>query len=624
MTGVDVRAEQIRTVYRQTGAVLLANCVNSAIVGAVLWRSVATPLVLAWLTAMFLMCGARVWLNRRYLRAKPAPSQAEAWGARFAIGSATSGVLWGASALLLLTGSGSLPELLVSFVIGGMCAAAAGTLASYFPAFLAFIIPSLLSLSVCMACFGDTMHAVMSGMVLIYAAGLMSVARVNHRVLTEAFSLRFEKAQLLDRLSATQRDLEDTNRTLEQRVAERSEALRKQSDALRDAQRMESIGRLAGSVAHDFNNLLTVILINLSDLLQRSGLDEATKNTLREIRDAANKGADLIRQLLMFSRRQRALLETLDLNQVVRAMDKLLGRLLGEELTLKMQLQDAPLFVHVDSTQLEQIVINLVTNARDAMLSGGAVTVETRTVELAGPWEGIAPGTYALLSVRDTGIGMDATTRERVFEPFFTTKEIGKGTGLGLATVHSIVEQSGGHIRVTSEPSQGSCFQVYFSLAAPAQKGVGEAPLRAGSGVRKAVKATSNITVLLVEDEPIVRAVARRLLESAGYRVLCAESGERALALSSAHTEPIELLITDVVMSGLDGPSLATRLRAERPGLRTLFISGFSQDHAVPQENLADGIGFLPKPFSYDSLTTKVAELLATNTIAKQPASGSA
>jgi two-component system cell cycle sensor histidine kinase/response regulator CckA len=190
--------------------------------------------------------------------------------------------------------------------------------------------------------------------------------------------------------------------------------------------------------------------------------------------------------------------------------------------------------------------------------------------------------------------------------------------------VHSIVEQSGGHIRVSSEPSQGSCFQVYFSLAEPAREAESSAPLRTGSGVRRAVKPPSSVTVLLVEDEPIVRAVARRLLESAGYRVLCAENGERALALSSGHGAPIELLVTDVVMSGLDGPSLATRLRAERPGLRTLFISGYSQDHAVPQESLEDGIGFLSKPFSYDSLTSKVAELLAAKVVDRQPASGRA
>ena len=623
MTAVNVRAEQIRTVYRQTGTVLLTNCVNSVIVSAVLWSSVATPLILGWLALILMMSIARGWLYRRYLQANPTPSQIGPWGARFVVGSGAAGALWGGACFFLMSDAGPLPELLVSFVIGGMCAAAAGTLASHLPAFLAFSVPALAALAFCMASLGGAMHSAMAVMVLIYAGGLTAVAKVNHRVITEAFSLRFEKAVLLERLSAAQSHLEETNRTLEERVAERTEAFRKQADALRDAQRMEAIGRLAGGVAHDFNNLLTVILINLSDLVERPTLDERTRAILQEVRQAATRAADLVRQLLMFSRRQRAVPEILDLNDVVGSMDTLLRRLLGGERSLRLVLADSAPCVHLDAAQLEQIIINLITNARDAMPSGGVVTVETRTLQLAETADGIEAGSYAKLSVSDTGAGMDAATRQSIFEPFFTTKEVGKGTGLGLATVYGIVEQSGGQIRVSSEPSQGSCFDVYFPLAESPSEAQNAAALRAGSGTRKAVKSRGAVvTVLLVEDEPSVRAVARRILERAGHRVLAAESAEEALTLSAEHTGPIELLVTDVVMAGMGGPVLAARLSAQRPDLRALFISGYSRDLAVPHDDTESGVGFLGKPFSSEALLSKVNEILMAKVKERRPAPG--
>jgi signal transduction histidine kinase/ActR/RegA family two-component response regulator len=622
MTALDVRAEQIRTVYRQTGPVLLTNGVNSVIVSAALWSSVARPLLLGWLALIAVMSVARAWLYRRYIHATPVPSQAGQWGARFVVGSGAAGVLWGGACFFLMSEAGPLPELLVSFVIGGMCAAAAGTLASHLPAFMAFIGPALAALSLCMASLGGAMHSMMAVMVLIYAAGLIAVAKVNHRVLTEAFSLRFEKAMLLERLSAAQTHLEETNHTLEQRVVERTEAFRKQANALRDAQRMEAIGRLAGGVAHDFNNLLTVILINLSDLVERPTLDERTKGILREVRQAATRGADLVRQLLLFSRRQRAVVETLELNHVVRTMDVVLRRSLGEGNDLSLVLADTDLFVHLDAPQLEQILINLITNARDAMASGGVVTVETRTLQLSEAADGIDAGYYAVLSVGDTGVGMDAETRQRIFEPFFTTKEFGKGTGLGLATVYGIVEQSGGQIRVSSEPRQGSCFQVYFPLGQPSSEAGDAAAPRAGSGTRKAVKARGPVTVLLVEDEPSVRAVARRVLERAGHRVLAAQNADEALTVSAEHAGPIELLVTDVVMAGMDGPVLAARLCAQRPDLRALFISGYTRGHVVPRDDASSGVGFLGKPFTAEALLAKVNEVLAVTPQERRPASG--
>ena len=609
MSGVDIQGEQIRTLYRQTQIVLLANCVNATIVSALLWTSTSHALLLGWLAAMALVTLGRVILSRQYRRAAPQAGEARVWGTRYVLGSALSGVLWGGAGFFFLQDASPVSQLLLVFFVGGMCSAAAGTLAAYLPAFIAFISPALVALALRVALFGDSLHQVLAGVIVFYGIGLLAVARVNHRAIAEALALRYENAELVASLSRAQRSLEQNNRTLEQRVADRGEALRQQTEALRDAQRLEAVGRLAGGVAHDFNNLLTIILANLSELVDQQGLDARTRGALREMRDAASKGADLVRQLLTFSRRQRAAPETLDLNRTLGGMDRLLPRLLGERITLDLTLQTEPLFVHMDPTQMEQVIVNLITNARDAMPAGGVIRVGTETVERSGPTRGSAPGRYALLRVADTGVGMDGGTRQRIFEPFFTTKEVGKGTGLGLSTAYGIVEQGGGHIEVSSEPGRGSSFDVYLPLAAAPIERAASAP-RLVSGFRAITRAPAQASVLLVEDEPTVRAVTRRILEKAGHRVRTAPNAELALEIAADAAQPIDLVVTDVVMAGMDGPSLAERLRAARPELKTLFISGYSHDHVMPRD-VPRSIAFLAKPFTHDALLAKVTELLA-------------
>jgi signal transduction histidine kinase/CheY-like chemotaxis protein len=597
MTSVEVRAEQIRTLYRQTGTVLLTNLVNGTLVAVACSATAPKPVVFGWLASIVCVTLARLGLERAYRRSDPPPADAARWGRRFVFGTGAAGLSWGAGAFLLGDGATEAAQLLVSFVIGGMSAAAAGTLASHLPAFSAFSGASLALLGLRLLLFRDATHGLMAGFIAIYAVSLTFVARTNHATLLEAFRLRFENERLLERLSSAQRVLEETNRSLEERVAERTLALKKQADALRDAQRMEAIGRLAGGIAHDFNNLLTVILANISELSDTRKIDASVLPAVGEMRDAATRGADLVRQLLMFSRRQRTSPETLDLNQTVTALERLLSRLIGERLTLRVVLHDAPLFVRVDPSQLEQVVINLVTNARDAMQNGGLVTIQTASEEVSGSNDGLQSGRYALLSVTDTGAGMDASTQLKIFEPFFTTKEVGQGTGLGLATVYGIVEQSGGHVRVESELEHGSCFRVYL----PASETGTSGPPALESRV---------VTLLLVEDEATVRNVTQRILRSVGHRVLAAENAERAMALAAEHDGVIELLITDVVMAGSSGPELAERLRARRPELRTLFISGYSREHVIPAADARTGVGFLPKPFTRDALVQKVAKML--------------
>jgi signal transduction histidine kinase/ActR/RegA family two-component response regulator len=611
MTEVYVLTEQIRTLYRQTQTVVVANCINALIVGALLWNEAPRPLLSAWMLAMAAVVATRVALSRRFRAVESTLRDARPWGRRFVLGSAASGTLWGAAALVFLEGAAPVSQLIIAFFVGGMCSAAAGTLAAHLPAFIAFVLPALALLAVRVALFGDSLHEILAAVVVLYGIGLVAVARVNARALRDAFALRFENADLLATLSVAQRGLEESNRTLEQRVAERSEALRIQSEALKDAQRLEAIGRLAGGVAHDFNNLLTIILANLSELAVRQGLDAQTRAALREMRDASSKGADLVRQLLTFSRRQRTAPETLDLNRVLLGMDRLLSRLLGDGVELRLELQHEPLFVHMDPTQMEQVIINMITNARDAMADGGDVVVVTDTIEIEQDGHRLAPGAYARLSVLDTGVGMDADTQRRIFEPFFTTKDLGKGTGLGLSTAHGIVEQGGGQIEVDSTPGLGSVFRVCLPLAsAPSERARNEASSRSISGFQPITRATRRATVLLVEDEPTVRSVTQRILERAGHHVLAAPSAEQALEITAERADDIDLLITDVMMAGASGPSLASRLRAERPALRTLFISGYSHEHGLPAEE-PHAVGFLAKPFTHDALLTKIAELMA-------------
>jgi signal transduction histidine kinase/CheY-like chemotaxis protein len=601
-TEADVRAEQVKTLYQQGPTILSAHVGIALIVSAVLWGSVPTPELLALPGCLVVLGVLRLVLGRRYFRAKPSAAETATWARRFVVGSACSGLVWGVAGFWFFGRGGALAELVIPLAIGGMSAAAAGTISNYLPAFFAFIVPALSGVLTRSLLLGDAQHLALAAMIAVFGPALSSIALVTHRALLTAFRLRFQNDALLRELSSAREHLEESNRTLEERVAERSRELEKNADALRDAQRMEAVGRLAGGVAHDFNNLLMVVLGNVNELIAAEKGSRLPSARLGEIRDAASRGAELVKQLLLFSRRENARPETLDLNHVVTAMQRLLGRLIGEHLTLEVKLSNTPIFVRLDPSQLEQVVINLVTNARDAMARGGTVTVETARVDLEHPDDGLAPGSYARLVVADTGIGMDPETQKHLFEPFFTTKSVGQGTGLGLATVYGIVEQCGGAIRIRSKSREGSTFSIYFPRAEPTDV------IRTSSPPSSRTVG-GDVTILLVEDDPAVRAVTERMLSRAGHRVFVADSPERALVLAAEHAQHIELLVSDVVMPKMSGPDLAERVRDLSPGVRTLFMSGYNRGHLVPPEDEAKGIGFLEKPFTYAALTRKVAAL---------------
>jgi two-component system cell cycle sensor histidine kinase/response regulator CckA len=381
-------------------------------------------------------------------------------------------------------------------------------------------------------------------------------------------------------------------------------------EQLRQAQKMEAVGRLAGGVAHDFNNQLTTIIGYSDLLLGRLAADDAGREPLRQIRRAGERAAALIRQLLAFSRKQVMVPEVLDLGALVGTFGGMLERLIGENIKIEITAAPGLGWVEADPGQMEQVIMNLAVNARDAMPHGGWLIFDMRNVELdethAAACFGLKPGPHVLLAVRDTGAGMEAETRSRIFEPFFTTKERGKGTGLGLSTVHGIVNQSGGAISVHSEPGQGSTFEIYLPQVAGAQ------PAALHRTVDATVAAVGTETILLVEDEEQVRRLAQCLLAEIGYTVLTAADPVDAQRIAQTHQGTIHLLLTDVVMPGISGRELVDLLVPERPGLRPLYMSGYTDDAFVHHGVLEPGAAFLQKPFTPHQLAQKVREVLGS------------
>ncbi|MEW6136904.1 MAG: PAS domain S-box protein [Thermodesulfobacteriota bacterium] len=378
-------------------------------------------------------------------------------------------------------------------------------------------------------------------------------------------------------------------------------------EQLRQAVKMEAIGRLAGGVAHDFNNLLTAIMGYTSILSLRLKGDEDSQSRLRQIARAAERAADLTRQLLAFSRKQVLEVRVLNLNSLVKDIESMLSRLIGEDVELATDLDPSIGNVRADATQIEQIIVNLAVNARDAMPNGGTLTIETKNAVLDEGYcssrAEVVPGEYVVLCVSDTGHGMDDETCKRAFDPFFTTKAKGGGTGLGLSTVYGIVKQHGGHVALYSEPGSGTTFKVYLPQVTESA-GISDTT----SDDKEKLMGTE--TILLVEDEQVVRDLASEALQLLGYSVLTASSPSEALAIASDHASRIHLLLTDVVLPQMDGKTLYETLVLDRPGMKVLYVSGYTENFIVHRGILDFGVTFLQKPFSIENLSRKVRELL--------------
>jgi len=379
----------------------------------------------------------------------------------------------------------------------------------------------------------------------------------------------------------------------------------------RQAQKMEAVGRLAGGVAHDFNNLLIVISGYTEVLLERTGNNNPLYLKIEAIHQATERAATLTRQLLAFSRKQLLELKVVDVNIIVADMERLLRPLIGENIELQTKLAPNLGRTRADAGQIEQVIMNLVVNSKDAMPNGGKIAIQTANINLENDdlrrdYSYIRPGPYLMLSVSDTGHGMDKETQARIFEPFFTTKEKGKGTGLGLSTVYGIIKQSGGYVLAESEPGQGTTFRIYLPRVEDAAEP--RDPVRVSKS-----QAGGSETVLLVEDEESVRQLVRETLEAKGYKVLEADNGEAALRLVSQHAGPLHLLVTDVVMPGMSGRELSSQLGASHPQTKVLYLSGYTEDAIVHEGVLEPGTAFLQKPFTLQMLSRKVREVLGSD-----------
>ena len=379
-------------------------------------------------------------------------------------------------------------------------------------------------------------------------------------------------------------------------------------EQLRQVQRMESLGRLSGGVAHDLNNLLSPILGYGEMLLEGPWSEQERKESAREIVRAATRARDLVRQLLAFSRKQTLEFRSVDLNALLEDFEPLLRRTIRENLTMEIQREASLPPIEADVRQLEQVVMNLCVNAQDAMPLGGRLTLRTGTADLdeayAEARPGVSPGRYVMLAITDNGQGMSPSTREKIFEPFFTTKDQGKGTGLGLATVYGIIKQHGGNIWVYSEPGEGTTFKCYFPVAETSVQTPGLTEEDRPDTLE------GDETVLVVEDDDMVRTLATGILEKWGYRVLEAPTGEAGLELLQGHEGPLDLLLTDIVLPGMNGRDLSERVSARFPGVGTLFMSGYTDDVISHHGVLQEGIAFIQKPFSVRNLAAKVRRVL--------------
>jgi PAS domain S-box-containing protein len=394
-------------------------------------------------------------------------------------------------------------------------------------------------------------------------------------------------------------------------ITERKQAeeeLKESEHQLRQAQKMEAVGRLSGGIAHDFNNLLSVIIGYADELDPSCSETDKLRKNAEQIKKAGLRAASLTRQLLAFSRQQVLQPKILELNGVVAELAKMLKRLIGADIELTLTLDPSTGRVKADQSQLDQVIVNLVVNARDAMPDGGKLTIETANVELgerqAARMRYVQPGSYVQLTVADTGTGMSAETIAHIFEPFFTTKEKGKGTGLGLSTVYGIIKQSGGYIWVDSEPGKGASFKIFL----PREMEVAQ-PQTAKAEI--APPATGWNTVLVVEDEESLRDLISDLLHRHGYQVLTAPDGAQALEIARAHRGQVKLLLTDVVLPGIGGPILAKQLSAEQPEIKILYMSGYSDFNTFGHGNLPPDARLLQKPFTKETLLQEIAEVLA-------------
>ena len=578
-----VRFERVRLTFEQTPAAAAVTVVNAGLMAAVLVAAEEDRRAYAWLAIVVLVTAARLALWRAFRRAPQARAQHRRWSLASACGAFAAGLVWGGGSVLLFPQSETY-QLFWAFLIGGMCAGAAALHHAHLPTAIAFILPACLPLAVRFALEGSTHRAAAAAMIAMFLAALVVTGQRSSRNFGQLMRLRLD-------LARRTRELDAVNAELRAEMAER----RATEASLRHAQKMEAVGQLTGGIAHDFNNLLTAVLGSLALLRKRlPAEDPKAVRLLANAVQGAERGAALTQRLLAFGRRQALTPEVVDLPALVRGMSALLRSSLGGRVKVSMRFQEALPAVEVDANQLELALLNLAVNARDAMPGGGEIRITARAEEVrAGNADGLPAGRYVVLTVTDTGEGMDEGTLAQAMEPFFTTKGVGRGTGLGLSMVHGLAAQSGGRLLLRSRKGAGTEAELWLPRAEASMAVDPAAPPPEPSSAT----AAGRRTVMVVDDDPLVLASAAAMLDDLGHIAVEAGSGQEALALLRAGAQ-VDLVITDYAMPGMTGLQLAEELHRLRPRLAVLLATGYAE----LQGTVASGLARLAKPFSQEAL----------------------
>ncbi|MBM3943452.1 MAG: response regulator [SAR202 cluster bacterium] len=610
-----IQVEQVRLLYSSASFGYLATAFNAVLLALVLWAVSSQTIIVLWLVSTLAFTGLRLALVRKFHRVQPGPERIAVWGNLFGAGAVLSGIGWGAAGFFLFPESSTAHQVFLALVLAGMIAGAVGLMGPRLGVFLGFTVPAALPIALRLLTIGGGAAPAMAGMAVLFTGLMALTAWKFNKVMVSSLQLRFANADLLatltgekamvDALNAkltaeikerqlVEVDLRNARVELEEKVKERTgqleaaakqlrgemEVSRRLDQQLQQAQKMETVGRLAGGVAHDFNNLLTVMLGYAE--MARSFQDNPGKldNCLEGIHTAAQRAANLTKQLLAFSRRQLVNPEAINLNELLLGMAPLLRRVISESVELVILPGSDLWTTWADRREIERVVMNLVVNARDAMSHGGKLTVSAGNLVLsqsdASAFPEVAPGEYVLLAVQDTGVGIPDEIKSHIFEPFFTTKGVGQGTGLGLSSCYGIVAQAGGFMTVESAVGAGTTMRAFL----PKKEMV--AGHVETEGARDDLPRGSE-TILVAEDEANIRSLVSQVLQEHGYQVIQAMNGAEALTVFNQclngqdRNDGIDLLITDIVMPQMGGVELANQVRSQRPDLPILFMSGYAE-----------------------------------------------
>ncbi|MGE5539131.1 MAG: ATP-binding protein [Gemmatimonas sp.] len=590
------------------------NLVNAGLVAVIVREDVSPALLLGWFGLMAVVTTARFLVCMAFQSRRRGLDDAHVWVNLFAVGCAMSGALWGAASLIVWLSPNVTMHVFLAFVIAGMTAAAVAVDHAHPPSAWAYIVLATAPLGTSFLIVGGGMYLAMGTMVLLFMVLLVVQTKISHGVLANSLRLKEENRHLVSVLTASRDALEQRVRERTAELTDINAALQREmmahqetSGRLSQVQKMEAIGQLTGGVAHDFNNILGVVSGNLELLGSELAKDAPQQELVERALAAVERGANLTRNLLVFARRQPLNPRPTDVNRLVAELIDLFRRPLGERIEVRSVLASGVWLCAVDPSQLEAALLNLLVNARDAMPDGGQLKVETANAHLDGAAAAeldLAPGEYVCVAVSDTGVGMSGEALQHAFEPFYTTKALGRGTGLGLAMVYGFVAQSGGQVKIDSEVARGTIVKMFLPRAATP---VADNAQRSGGADPSAGRGES---IMLVEDDDEFREAVTAMLTMAGYRVTAAATAEEALP--RLKEERFDLLLTDVILPGaMNGHQLANAAVADRPGLKAMFMSGYTENVFPSGDRSTTGITLLQKPFRRLDLLKTIREVLA-------------